>query len=95
MPHAASPVLSSVAAEERCSSTSASYSIVLGVRPHRMTEEQRRALAVLMRQKARELNAIAVLLVGDTEVRLAYSNSASGMRDCDLLDPDSTENAGV
>lgn len=60
------------------------YLIQVTFRPHKLDAERKRALAVVMRQKTRELATLVGMLIEGATVNLNVTGTDYGVRMCDL-----------
>jgi hypothetical protein len=70
--------------EANAQGSTGTYSINLRYKPHKLDTERKRALAVVLRQKTRELATLVGMLIEGATVNLNVTGSDYGVRMCDL-----------
>jgi hypothetical protein len=80
MPHK----LSTIGVEAGATGSGGTYLIQVTFKPHKLDVERKRALAIVMRQKTRELATLVGMIIEGATVNLNVTGTDYGVRMCDL-----------
>jgi hypothetical protein len=76
--------LSKLAMEVGAGGSGGTYMIHVTYKPHKLDAERKRALAIVLRQKTRELATLVGMLIEGATVNLNVTGTDYGVRMCDL-----------